>query len=338
MAIVLKRASRLPFAPIVAGLFALSAAVLVMATPGWLLEVLVEKTGIASVLSAAAPPLGMKARALMAILAALGTGLVFWIGLTPFARLLDRKPKTKFKRDVAPSVDQASDSPVDLDSKPVSDDIARRLRRPIFADRELGAPFMSKEALAFAPILAPSEIDPVAPDELMLDMSYAQGAEEPALTLDPPAHVVDDQEVVEPFAPEAYAPVAFDLPPADNFVMPPAPVSTGPVSAAPEFVAADFAAAAPTIPVLPPYDAHSGESIAEMVERLERGLERRSAAISAARAAADAAVAVQAVEAAAPAAYNPAQASGSLAGAQREVDSALQQALNTLERLAAGGR
>jgi hypothetical protein len=333
MAIVLKRASRLPFAPIVAGLFALAAAVLVMATPGWLLETLVEKTGIASIVSAAAPPLGMKARALLAVLAALGTGLVLWLALVPVARLLDRKRKPVAAIKPAQSFEPVADV--------TAGESLGRVRRPIFADRDLGAPFMSEEALSDAPILAPTPTDAFDPDELVLDMNFVQAAAEPApLVLDPPAHAVDDHQLVEPFEsviadqpmPQA---VAFDMgtvEPLAEEAAAPFPVADYHAPQAPEFAAPDYSAVASSIPVLPPQDAHAGESITELVERLERGLERRAAAIAAARAAADAAIAVQAVEAA------PSNATHPLASAQKEVDSALQQALNTLERLAAGGR
>jgi hypothetical protein len=333
MAIVLKRASRLPFAPIVAGLFALVAAVLVMATPAWLLETAVDKFGISSVISAAAPPLGMKAKALLALVAAFGTAATLWFSLSLLARLSSRKPKaTRPIAQPVPAVE--ADVPVE------SEDGSIRRRRPIFADQELGAPFMSPEALSDAPILEPEMDEPLKPNELVLDMPFASAPLEPEIVLEPPvgAPVSSDGAIVDTMPVEivetAEAVEDLDWPmPETNFE--PDLVET---AAAADF--APMASATTSIPVPPPPpEAHAQETITDLVERLERGVERRSAAIAAAQAAANAAIAERAVhQAETVSAVQPIVAQQPLANAQREVDSALSQALSTLERLAAGSR
>lgn len=57
------------------GLFAI---LLVMIVPDWRLESLVSSLSLGDILSAARPPLGMKARMLLALVAGLGAGAVTW--------------------------------------------------------------------------------------------------------------------------------------------------------------------------------------------------------------------------------------------------------------------
>jgi hypothetical protein len=275
MAIVLKRASRLPFAPIVAGVFAGVAGILVAAAPAWMLEQLVDRIGLATVLPAAAAPLGLKARALIAIVSALLAGLTTWAVMIPVEKLLSRPKARPF--EVAPL------QPMPVTDAPAS--MAGFNRPPIFADRELGAPFMSDEALAVAPIERAEDADsPVidaADDELVLDGGLMQPEDQifarPAPLVIPPA----PQE-------EAQEPVVSDV-----------------VHELPQRIVA--------APVPPPADEASGDTVAKLMARLEHGLERRARAHT---------------ETTAP----------PLAQAQHEMDSALRQALGTLERLAGAGR
>jgi hypothetical protein len=360
MAIILKRASKLPFAPIAAGLFALAAATLVMATPVWMLESLAERSGIASVLSAAQPPLGMKARALMAIMAALGTGAVVWAAMIPITKMLERKGRVSARPLVSNDLASNDDVP-----SPIARDQAGARRSPIFADRELGAPFMSEQALADAPMLMPQNPESVDPDELVLDAAF-MGSEaatpmdaSSAQPISPatPSHATPAYEIPA-YQPRAYMPPAPAADPDDHWHnAAPSPVDAAPNSVSfdeivlDETAHADAASDAPgadvlqdviepgsAIPVPPPVQARHAETISELVERLESGLKQRAAALAAAQAAADAAIAAQAVHNVAPAASAPRAATPPLAAAQRDVDSALTQALSTLERLATASR
>ena len=64
----LKGVANLPLAPFVGVLFGMVAAILVFNTPAWMLEKLVSTIGLASILPAAAPPLGDTARSLLAVI------------------------------------------------------------------------------------------------------------------------------------------------------------------------------------------------------------------------------------------------------------------------------
>jgi hypothetical protein len=273
MAIVLKRASRLPFAPIVAAVFAGVAGILVLAAPAWMLEQLVDRIGLATVLPAAAAPLGIKARALIAIVSALLAGLATWAVMVPVEKLLSRPKVRPF--EVAPL------KPMSVSDTPPS--MAGFNRPPIFADRELGAPFMSAEALAGAPIERAEEIDSPrvepADDALVLDGALMQ-PEDQLFARTAPLVIPTVAEDEESFHQDG-------------------------TSEIPQRIVA--------APVPPPADDTQGDTVANLMARLEHGLERRAQAQ---------------VQAAAKA----------LPQAQPEIDSALRQALGTLERLAAAAR
>ncbi len=289
MAMVLKRAARLPFAPIAAGLFALSAAILVMATPIWMLETLADRTGISSAISAAQPPLGMKARALLAIVAAFATGVVFWLALLPIARLFEKK-RSRTVRPFVPA-DQPSDAVAD--AHVATADLTASRRGPIFAERDLGAPFMSDLALDEAPVASEA-------DELVLDAAIP-----PTLSIAEPAPAPEAEQAAQPIAPP---------------IMPPLPEAA-------------IVSAPTAIPVPPPADDFANCSITDLIERLEYGMQQRASAISVAKIAATALAATPIDQAAGYAAATEAQGA-----ARRPFDSALDQALSTLERLAASSR
>ncbi len=138
MAKRLKGVPNLPFAPIAAALFGLVAAILVFATPVWMLERVVGTLGIGSFLPAARPPLGDTARTVFAAATGISVGLMLWLLLRPVEKLIHRR------RTGAPIAPVKSDEDqVELLSKRW-----RGGREPIFAESELGAPLMSEEALA----------------------------------------------------------------------------------------------------------------------------------------------------------------------------------------------
>jgi len=145
MVTLARRAARVPFAPVVAAMFALVAAILVLAAPVAVLESGVVASGLPGLLPPAAPPLGNVARVMLAVLAALVTGGLLWAILTPIVGILEgRKPSTPWRDAGYDKVAEAPDSP-----------IARR--RPIFATNELGAPLMSDEVLELS---VPAEPEP----------------------------------------------------------------------------------------------------------------------------------------------------------------------------------
>jgi hypothetical protein len=154
-----KKINRLPVAPIIAVLFAGAAGALVLATPKWLLGKWVAVSGLATVLSAANPPLGLKAHILIAAGVAGVAGLVTFAGALSVGRMIARKKKRPFV-----------DAPIEAFSAPIEKTVegAPRFdaseasaplptgfsRPPIFAERELGAPFMSEATSGAVPTVA----------------------------------------------------------------------------------------------------------------------------------------------------------------------------------------
>jgi hypothetical protein len=200
---VKKKISRLPIAPIIAVLFAGAAGALVLATPEWLLNKWISASGLNTVLSAANPPLGMKARVLIAAAVAVPVAVATFAAAFSLGRVLGRKKTVK-------SV--IIDKPIETFAK--SDAVAEQTgsrfdqlmgnapapagfsRPPIFAQRELGAPFMADqtaeartqaapqvvaEPISFEPVAAAAPI-PVAPVVPHYDVPAYQP---PTYALDP---------------------------------------------------------------------------------------------------------------------------------------------------------
>ncbi|MEQ1548292.1 MAG: hypothetical protein ABL918_06525 [Chakrabartia sp.] len=195
MSVVLKSAARLPFAPIVAAFFAVAVAILVVAMPTWMLEYYAARTGLTAVLPAAQPPLGQTARLALVALGALGTGLVTWLAMIPVGKWLDRS--------VAQGFDAVPLSPATENDSAVGTGFNRP---PIFADRDLGSPFMSEDVAA-----TESQSEVVAPvEELVLENSHV--ADEALTELVVQDAVVDDappvaEPVASPAAMEVIAPI-----------------------------------------------------------------------------------------------------------------------------------
>lgn len=122
---MLKQIQRLPFAPVVALMFAAVAAVLVLATPVWLLEHAVVQLGLPEIISQAAPPLGTKARLLLVMLAAGGAGMLAFVASLPFrdpgmrkAQIVTVPPLNRAEGD-APAFNRPSVfTPPPLDDEP----------------------------------------------------------------------------------------------------------------------------------------------------------------------------------------------------------------------------
>jgi hypothetical protein len=141
--------NQLPLAPVFALLFGTAVAIVIGAAPQWRFEQAIEATGLASVLSVARPPLGLKARLLAVALGFALVAILVWLAVTAVQRLIEG-PATLADDDV----DDALDLAMFASALPPID----APRRPISADRELGAPFMSDEALTR--IVAPTSPRP----------------------------------------------------------------------------------------------------------------------------------------------------------------------------------
>lgn len=174
---LLKRIAKIPFAPVVAAMFGLIFVTLVLMTPGWLFERMIVASGLPALIPAAGPPLGETARSLAAFGGGLGVFLALWVALAVLRALIKRNAPAK-----------ARGSRIDAVTRPVQPPVAdaRRKREPIFAERELGAPFMSDEAIAkvaetipAAPSSLPSAAPAAEPEPLLPDRIAPAPAPEP---------------------------------------------------------------------------------------------------------------------------------------------------------------
>lgn len=125
----------LPYA--MAALAGSAAAVMTMLAPASELEALVGESGLPAVLAAAQPPLGLTARALLAAAVALLAAAAAFTGLRSLEGLprISTRKFTKFThRRGEKALPPEAETPV--------------VRKPIFAEAELGAPFNSVVAAA----------------------------------------------------------------------------------------------------------------------------------------------------------------------------------------------
>lgn len=159
--------NKVPFAPVVGALFGVVAGILVIATPLWLFESAIAATGLPQLVSAAEPPLGNKARIMAIILAVAIVGGAVWLCLAALERMTAKRPIASVEPEETREILQI-EAP-----------------RPIFAESDLGAPFMSDEAMAHAR------------DELLLDNAVL---EEEADVVDVRSLSFGSEPLVEPSA------------------------------------------------------------------------------------------------------------------------------------------
>ena len=133
--------NRVPLAPVIAVMFGVAVATLVAATPQWMFEGTIGSSGIGRLLSVAQPPLGIKARMLAILVTFSIVALFVWFAVRAVERLIE-----------GPLGDHNDDADLELDLAAYAATLPKlnMSRGPIFADRELGAPLMSDEALATA--------------------------------------------------------------------------------------------------------------------------------------------------------------------------------------------
>jgi hypothetical protein len=158
----LKILAKLPFAPVVAAMFGTTAFILILMTPNWMLERIVVASGLPLLIAAAQPPLGQTALKLSAVVGGLGVFSALWAGLALLGKLI--------KRNAAP---KARGSRIEAAQPPAESPLIKGKRKPIFAERELGAPFMSDEAIAHVaesqPIVQTNATPPPqSPEETLL--------------------------------------------------------------------------------------------------------------------------------------------------------------------------
>ena len=285
----------LSFATFAAALIGLAAAVLLALAPREMLESLAVDSGVAAVLPAAEPPLGITARAVLVVAGAGGLAAIAWLGL--FLLFGDRP--ISFGRaagdaedaEAAPTIRRADSHP---DANP---------RRPLSAARDLPPP---------SPAHPDEDVTPVAaaPIEYAVFEPVAEPVAEPWA----PGERLETFEL----APEPLPDLEADLPPLlrqrgperrsgwrlptpgedrrdgralDMAPSPPEPVAPRPIAAPaasedePEWLRpADLRLAAPAPRAVVPEDRAVTESPArasldQLIARLEQGVERAPALV-----------------------------------------------------------
>jgi hypothetical protein len=139
----------LPIASLVGGVIGFIAAALFALMPTGMLEDLVVDSGIASVLSAAEPPLGFTARLVLIFLVGGGVGMVAWFALFILlgSRSIVVQPGVEDSENERMPILRRADAHPDAPA-----------RRPLSAARDLGTPFL--EIRAERPLhMAVDEVD-----------------------------------------------------------------------------------------------------------------------------------------------------------------------------------
>lgn len=246
----------LPVAPFGAAALAASVALLFALTPASILENFVLGSGIAALVPAAEPPLGLTARAALIMIGGGGLGLLAWLGLYLLfgTRTIDlgraglRRPANA-AADTAPVLRRADAHP-DAPS-----------RRPLFASRDLGTPFLDVKAPTHTVIDRPADELPAASPPV--ERPLPRDLDQPLAAFDPQAM---------PPAAANWRPQVFEAGERfETFALPTVPPMPTPASAAePE------ARPAPSRPAPREFDASA--SIHALLDRLEKGVVRRETA------------------------------------------------------------
>lgn len=237
----------LPIAPLVAGAVGVLTAGFFALLPTGSLESLVVDSGIAAVLPMAEPPLGFTARALLVLLCGGGVGLVVWFALfLAFGTRSIVLQRARAAADAAPVLRRADAHP----DAPA--------RKPLFAHRELGTPFLDVRA---------------QPRHIVADLP-------PELEPEPePEEWPIPADLDQPLA--GYDPAAMSNESADRFLPPaPQPAPMRPAASHQAFAPGERLetfALTPMVRTAPPPLASEDTSatIHALLDRLERSVARR---------------------------------------------------------------
>ena len=173
----------LPVAPLTAGITGVLTAAMFAVLPTDLLESMVVDSGVAAVLTAAEPPLGLTARLVLALVCGGSVGLVAWFALflTFGTRtvIVQRRNRGGADAPLLRRADAHPDAPA---------------RRPLFANTDLGTPFLEVRARpvhidaetvgVVPPALRDSE---AAPEPLFEERALPVDLDQPLAGFDPAA-------------------------------------------------------------------------------------------------------------------------------------------------------
>ena len=215
-----------PMAPAIAMLLAALGGLMFLLMPTAVLEDLVVDSGIASFVTAAQPPLGITAHFAIAFLVALAVGGVSWFGLFLVIGTRMVVIGRHAREDGVPVLRRADAHP---DAPP---------RRPVFANRDLGTPFLEVTAESSLPMSVADAVAYVPP--VIEERDIPADLDTPLATyrspLDPPLPEPDPlplSRVDEPVA--APSPIRVQAPvPEPMVAVDPRPVRVVPESPAPE--------------------------------------------------------------------------------------------------------
>lgn len=266
-----------PLAPAIAMVLAALGALMFLLMPTAVLEDLVVDSGIASLVTAAQPPLGVTAHFAIAFLVALVAGGVSWFGLFLLIGTRAVVIGRNAREDGVPILRRADAHP---DAPP---------RRPVFANRDLGTPFLEVTADTPQPMSAADamEYTPRVVEERPIPVDLDTPLATYRGPLDPPLPAPDplplgriDEPVREPSPIRAPTPepmVAADPRPAQ--IEPTSPVEVPVVDdPAPRFAPHERIETFELTPMVRSSETSAplpSATIHDLLDRLERGVAKR---------------------------------------------------------------
>ena len=286
--VIRRQRLNLPIAPLVAVLIGVLTALVFTLMPDSMLEDFVIDSGVAAVVPAAEPPLGDTARAVLIMVGGGGAALISWFALFLIlgARAIVIQRSSEPYGEHMPVLRRADAHP----DAPA--------RRPLFANRELGTPFLEVRAdrpvhiTADMPEAEDAEFEPVVERDLPADLDTPLAAFDPHAIPEKPIDWFEQrapllrtprQQVFDPG--ERFE--TFDLTPMRRQALSPLPLRnlTPPEPVSPEPVV--FEAPAPAAPVFESprvrasarVELDPSASIHALLDRLERGVGRREVAL-----------------------------------------------------------
>ena len=263
-----RKIAKLPLDLPMAALAAASVAFVAYAMPDDLFSRGVGLTGLPSVLAAAEPPLGATARLAVIAAGAAGTFLVVWLLLRALGR-----PSAKARRLAE---EEAAMAPPRLRRADAHPDAPSR--RPLIAGLDLGEPFdaLPHDEQYREPEEEPEALtqwEPSLPAFMQVEPDPREEEEAEELELQAEeAFEEDEPQIEEPVAEDRFANSWDEAPATEAYAEPepePEPEFT------PEPVAEYSPPAAPVAAPVVPAAAGEQPSIAHLMQRLERGLDRR---------------------------------------------------------------
>jgi hypothetical protein len=270
-----------PLAPAIAILLAALGGLMFLLMPSAVLEDLVVDSGIASLVTAAQPPLGMTAHFAIAFLVALVVGSVSWFGLFLLIGTRAVAIGRNAREDGVPILRRADAHP---DAPP---------RRPVFANRDLGTPFLEVTAESSLPMSVADAVAYAPP--VVEERDIPADLDTPLATyrspLDPPLPAPDplplgriDEPVAAPtpiVAPRPVPEPVIAMDPRPVSVVPESPVVPPAEDPAPRFASHERIETFELTPMVRSSETSAplpSATIHDLLDRLERGVAKRKEA------------------------------------------------------------